>query len=287
MGHLNSTGGKALFAEFISETVATFFFTVVAGLTFGSPLSATSQIAGVAVGLAAALLSLSEKAHLNAVVSIAVALSDPLFGWVNLIIRWLAQILGAILGGLVSVHALRDTHLQFTFLLTPGRVLIFEILFSALLVLVVLRTRKSVLFSFAHGLTYLVAIFTGGAIYGSTANALLNPLVSIGLMIGSIANNDNATDKGNLWLYIVGPVIGALLGVILFQLNACLDLDDDDESSYDDDTTEQPMKQVVYETKEIPARPSDGGYGQQGGGYRQPMEVTQGPPQNYGRGQAY
>jgi len=100
---MQSAVARSLLAEFLCETLATFFFTVIAGLCYGG---GSSSIDGaIILGLTVICLHQSEKAHLNPVVSIAVALCDLDFGWVNLFLRILGQLLGAILGGLLAVIA--------------------------------------------------------------------------------------------------------------------------------------------------------------------------------------
>jgi len=251
MGLTNSVVGRALLGDFLSETVAMFFFTIIAGLTF----DLSTLYAGISMGLAAAILYQSERAHLNPIISIAVALTDVDFGWVNLFIRILGQLLGAILGGLLAVDALRltsntDAPLDFGADATAGRALLYEIIFASLLVVAFLRTRgTSVLAPFIYGLVYLVAIIPSEVVYNG--NALLNPTLAFGLMLGS-ASHSTATNEGNFWLFVVGPFIGCLLAVVFYQLTACLYDDIDDGSS-----VEETIQTTVYEDNVV-ARPSDG-----------------------------
>merc|ERR550532_2935620 len=93
--------------------------------------------AAVVCGLAVIFLHQSERAHLNPVISIAVALCDIDFGWVNLFLRVLAQFLGAILGGLLAIDGWKNMVLQFginTSTSTGYRSMLFEIVFTCLLV---------------------------------------------------------------------------------------------------------------------------------------------------------
>jgi len=255
MGVLQSIVGRSLLAEFLSEAFATFVLTIVAGITYGLG----GSIGAVGVGLAVVFLHQSEKAHMNPVVSIAVALSDIDFGWVNLALRILAQILGAILGGLLAVDGWRETDLDFSVAggRTETRFLTFEAIFTAVLVVVFLRTRgTSVLAPVVHGFVYLVAILA--SLFMLTAgNALLNPALALGLVIGSSSANA-ATREGDIWKFIVGPFIGALLGVVYYQLTNALD----DEPETDDETTiraeETVIRTTVYENEPVaqPVQPT-------------------------------
>jgi len=283
MGMMQSAVARSLLAEFLCEAVATFFFTIVAGMTFGGGFESA-----VTIGLAVVFLHQSEKAHLNPVVSIAVALCDLDFGWVNLFLRILAQILGGILGGLLSVDGWRKRMLRFEVgsQSTGYRSLLFELLFSALLVLVFLRSRgKTVLAPVVHGLVYLVALTAssvGNIFY--PGSSLLNPALAIGLVIGS-SSYTKATKEGDIWLYIVGPFIGALLGVCFYQLTSALDEEWEEETIQ---TTEEQIVTTVVEQKPMP------GYGGNNPGYGKPNPGYGGNTGGYGgqvempaRGNAY
>jgi len=275
-GMMQSPVARSLLAEFLCEAVATFFFTLVAGLAYGFGFDTA-----VVIGLAALILHQSEKAHLNPVISIAVALCDIDFGWVNLFLRILAQCLGGILGGLLAIDGWRNMVLQFgvnSLTSTGYRSLLFEVVFTSLLVLVFLRSRgKTVLAPVVHGLAYLVGIassYTGNLFLAG--GALLNPALAIGLVIGS-ASHSTATDEGDIWLFIIGPFIGALLGVVFYQLTSALDDDWVEETI---ETTEEQIRTTVVEERQV-AKPVNPGYGGNTGGYGGQVEMQ--PP----RGAAY
>jgi len=277
---MQSPVARSLLAEFLCEAVATFFFTMVAGLAYGAGFDTA-----VVVGLAALVLHQSEKAHLNPVISIAVALCDIDFGWVNLFLRILAQILGAILGGLLAIDGWRNTVLSFgvnAATSTGYRSMLFEIIFTALLVLVFLRSRgKTVLAPVVHGLAYLVGIAVSTSTMGNlflAGGALLNPALAIGLVIGS-ASHSTATDEGDIWLFIVGPFIGCLLGVVFYQLTSSLDDDWEEETIQ---TTEEQIRTTVIEERPVAEPVQGGGYGGNTGGYGGQGQVEM--PQ---RGNAY
>lgn len=259
MGLLQSLTARSLLAEFLSETVGTFFLALLAGFTFGAAGGVT--FAAMAVGLGAIFLYQSEKAHLNPIISIATALCDVNFGWVNLFLRILAQILGSVLGGLLSVDHIRNATLNFnpSTATTSARMLIFEILFAALLVNVFLRTRGvTVLAPVVHGLVYFVAIIASTGLYAA-GNTLLNPAVALGLAIGSESQSSTGTAFGRIWLFLVGPFIGGLIGVVFYQLINALDGEDDEDS---EDETTQMMTTEVYETRKVQRAPVRPSYGQ-------------------------
>merc|ERR1719150_2257532 len=119
--------------------------------------------------------------------------------------------------------------------------MLFEVVFTALLVLVFLRSRgKTVLAPVVHGLasSYTGNLFLAGG-------ALLNPALAIGLVIGS-KSHSSLTQEGDIWLFIVGPFIGALLGVVFYQLTSCLDDEWEEETVQ---TTEEVIRTTVIENQ--------------------------------------
>lgn len=250
-------------ADFLMELFATFLLVIIIGMTYANT---SFLVVGLAVGLGVALLAASEGADMNPVISIAMALTDRYMGWADLFAKVIAQLIGSILGGLVAVASWRREKLNFDerTTSTATKALVFEIVFSLLLVLVVLRTRDTETGAFAHGLSYTVAIFCGMNVF--EGNTLINPASALGLMTGSSAFDDT-TDESYVWLYLVGPFIGTLLAVVFYQLTEYLDSDDEEDIVLDDETTEyvketavtQP-KQVQYKPEEVALEPAKNGY---------------------------
>jgi len=256
-------------ADFVIEFFATFLFVIINGMVYDT----NGQITGIALGFGASLLVASERADLNPVVSIAIALCDSAMGWSQLFIRVLAQIVGAILGGLVSVGSWRREKLDFSErnTVTATKALVFEIVFACILILVVLRTRESGLGAFTHGFCYTVACFCGMLMFkGST---IINPATALGLMTGSNAF-DRTTDESYVWLYLVGPFIGALLAVVFYQLTEYLN--DEYEESEVEETTEFVRTTVVTPMEQV--QPNPDVTKPETNGYVQPVNV-------HGRGQ--
>jgi len=239
----------AVVADFLMECFATFLFVIIFGMVYEEAM----VVVGLAVGLGASLLVASERADLNPVVSIAIALCDSAMGWSQLLIRVLAQIVGAILGGLVSIGSWRREKLDFSeySTATATKALVFEIVFACFLVLVVLRTRESGLGAFTHGLCYTVAVFCGMRMFNG--NTIINPAAALGLMTGSNAY-DSTTDESYVWLYLVGPFIGALLAVVFYQLTEYLD-DEEEEETEVEETTEFVTTTVVKPMEQVHSQP--------------------------------
>jgi aquaporin Z len=93
-----------------------------------------------------------------------------------------------------------------------------ELVYTALLALVVLNcatresTRGNSYFGLAIGFTIVVAAFSGGPISGGA----FNPAVGTGaILVNAIAGGGSLAD---LWIYLVGPLLGGALAAGLFKL---------------------------------------------------------------------
>src|SRR4029077_18622436 len=157
-------------------------------------------------------------AHYNPAVSLGAFLSGKL-GGVDMLGYWAAQLVGGALaftfGYLVSNH-------------TPGihpgpkvqvfQALAVEIVFTAALVMVVLAvaaskaTQGNSFYGLAIGFTIMAAVFTGGPISGGA----FNPSVGVAATLGSVLFASGGWS--DLWIYIVGPFIGAAIGAGVHRL---------------------------------------------------------------------
>jgi aquaporin Z len=96
--------------------------------------------------------------------------------------------------------------------------LLVEILFTFALALVVLnvatssKTTGNSYYGLAIGFTIMVGAFAGGGISGGA----FNPAVGVGLNISQALLG--AGSLGHTWLYIVGPLIGAIGAAYTFKV---------------------------------------------------------------------
>ena len=204
--------------KYLTEFIGTFFLVLTIGLT----VTAGSQFAPIAIGaMLMAMVYMGghvSGAHYNPAISVA-ALIRGVLPTSDFLPYVASQIAGAIVAAIV-VNAITGQ----TFAPAPGAtastlaVLLAEILFTFALALVVLnvatsaRTQNNSYYGLAIGMTVMVGAFAVGAVSGGA----FNPAVGIGPTI------INATLGGgswsHLWLYIVGPVIGAALGAFVFRI---------------------------------------------------------------------
>jgi len=237
MGLLQSSENRNIVGDYLREMNATFLFTVIAGLT--SDNIRDTLIPALAIGLGCAILVQSERAHMNPVISIAITACDSEKGWTEFFLRVLAQLVGCIFGGLTAVDGLRDVRLDFAVGSNSNIEigLCFEIIFTFILVLAVLRTRKFPSGAFVHGFCYTIGVLAGAKTVFS-GNSLLNPAVAVGIMLGS-ASYDSSTEESYLWIYLIGPILGTLLAILFFQFTELLlDFDEEESSTEGDETTE-------------------------------------------------
>jgi aquaporin Z len=198
-------------AKLLTELVGTFLFFSVIALS-----GSIGSLAPLAIGSALMVMVYMgghvSGAHYNPAVSFGVFLRRKI-GATDLILYWVVQLIGSVLaftfGYLVSGR-------------TPGihpgpnvgvaSALAVEIAFTAALVLVVLNvaatkaTQGNSFYGLAIGFVIASAAFAGGPISGGA----FNPAVGFGATLGDVIFANGSWS--NLWLYIVGPLVGAAIG---------------------------------------------------------------------------
>jgi aquaporin Z len=207
--------------RYLTEGIGTFFLVFAIGMSATSGLGA-SFAAPLAIGSMLMVMVYMgghvSGAHYNPAVTIAVFLrgaiprSDvlPYIG---------AQVLGAWLAA-GSVYVISGT----TFAPAPavevglGSALLAEALVTFALVLVILNvatadaTRGNSYYGLAIGFTVAAGAYAVGPVSGGA----FNPAVGIGpIMVDSLSGPGGF---GSLWLYLVGPLLGAVAAVPVFKI---------------------------------------------------------------------
>ena len=201
----------ARIARLLTELVGTFLFLSVIALS--GPIGSLAPLAiGSGLMVMVYMGGHISGAHYNPAVSFAFFLRRKI-GATDLVLYWIVQLIGSVLaftfGYLVSGR-------------TPGihpgpnvgvvSALTVEIAFTAALALVVLNvaatkaTQGNSYYGLAIGFVIASAIFAGGPISGGA----FNPAVGFGATLGGAIFAIGSWS--NLWLYIVGPLVGAVLG---------------------------------------------------------------------------
>src|SRR6266550_3156866 len=151
-------------------------------------------------------------AHFNPSVSFAFALTRH-FPWRHAGAYWLAQVAGAVAAAALLRASLGD-HANVGATLpsgSQGQAFLWELILTFFLMFVIMSVATD-----TRAVGEAAAIAIGGMVGleamfgGPISGASMNPARSIGpaLMSGEL---------GSLWVYVVGPVLGALAGAVAYQ----------------------------------------------------------------------
>lgn len=188
---------------------------------------------GLAVAMGAFIGGLLGPAHLNPVVSIAMAYVG-LFPWSSVLPYIMAQFLGAFIGSILvylmykeQYDATEDTEAVLaTFSTSPairrlGSNVISEAIGTFVLVLGLLAFGQ---YHFPEGLGTLIVgglIVSLGVSLGGPTGYALNPARDLGprLMHAILPlKHKNGSDWGYSWVPVLGPFVGSLLAALLYTL---------------------------------------------------------------------
>jgi aquaporin Z len=206
---------------YLAEALGTFTLVVVGSFAIisasaGDALGIVSIALGFGLALLMGLYAFGEVSggHFNPAVSIAMYLDrritmDDLIGYV------VAQFLGAIAASLVVLIAFNDDAVAGTTTHSADvwAGVVVEFVFSALFVSVILQSSKS---ERSRGTALLAIPFALIAIHVAAipiSGASVNPARSFGpALVG--------TDFNDLWIYLIVPPIGAIVGWIVHRIIA-------------------------------------------------------------------
>ncbi|HEY8376166.1 MAG TPA: aquaporin [Nannocystis sp.] len=201
--------------NYITEFTGTFLFVFSIALA----VAHAGALAPLAIG--AALMCMVymgghiSGGHYNPAVTLAIYLRGLLGP--GAAVRYV----GSQLAGATLAAALAPLVTHKTFLVAPGSAdptasLLVETIFTFALVLVVLNVAtdnavaKNSFYGLAIGFTIVVAAFVGGPISGGA----FNPAVGLGPALAALGS----APLGDAWLYVVGPIVGALLATGVYRL---------------------------------------------------------------------
>ena len=212
-----------------AEAVGTFFLMIIGPGTAILALGAVGP-AGVALAFGFALLAMAYSighvsgCHINPAVTLAFFVAKKLtIG--KALYYWIGQLIGAVLGGLVlfilsrgdrdqtQVFAANGWGEKINSNSTLGAAILVEVIFTALLVFVVLSTTGK---GYPAGFGGIAAGFTLGMIHLATIpidNTSVNPARSIGTALFG-----GGDALGQIWVFIIFPPIGAVVGVLVWLL---------------------------------------------------------------------
>ena len=204
--------------KYITEFIGTFFLVLTIGLTVLGELSLAPLVIGSSLMVMVYMGGHISGAHYNPAVSLAILIRGGL-GLKDFIAYIIFQI-----GGALAASSMVFLILGATFAPSPAAtasttaILLVEALFTFALCLVVLNvatvesTEGNSYYGLAIGFTIVAAAFAGGPISGGA----FNPAVGIGpILIDVFLGNGSLT---NLWFYLVGPIVGGVLAVLIFRV---------------------------------------------------------------------
>jgi aquaporin Z len=209
--------------KYLAEFMGTFILVFVGSmgiLSMGGAAGA-AEIIGIGLafglGLMAAIWAVAHVsgAHFNPAVTLG-ALIDRRISFSDAIGYWVAQFAGAAVASLVilaasSQDAVASTMTTFT---DRNTALLVETSLTALFVWVILASTKTAGKNAAGAIALtLVAIHVAAIPF---SGASVNPARSFGPAAVS-------TEWSNLWVYIIAPLVGAVIGALLYRLFAADD----------------------------------------------------------------
>lgn len=171
---------------------------------------------GVIIAVMVAATGHISGGHINPAVSIGLTVTGHL-PWRELPLYLLGQFIGATLGALTLLGIFGSQALALTVNAPALHVSLFqatcvEALLTAFLVFVISAVATDSqgigkLAPFAIGATILVDALWGGPLTGAS----MNPARSFGPALVSL-------HWANLWVYFVGPIVGGIIGALVYQL---------------------------------------------------------------------
>jgi len=203
--------------RYVTELIGTFFLV----FTIGMVVVGESAVAPLAIGSMLMVMVYMgghiSGAHYNPAVTVGVYLRGALAK--GDILPYIAsQILGAWLAA-GAVQLITGS----TFAPAPGadygvvEALLAEMLVTFALVLVILNvaTAKATEGNSYYGLAIGFTVMAGAFAVGGVSGGAFNPAVGIGpIIVDTLGGNGSF---GNVWIYVVGPVVGSLGATAVFR----------------------------------------------------------------------
>jgi len=166
---------------------------------------------GLVVGAMVFALAHISGAHINPAVTLALA-TRRRFEWSRVPGYWIAQCVGAIAAAAflrVSIGDVADIGAT-----TPSgsdaQSFFWEVAMTATLLVVILAAVTNVRTAGVAAVAIGAAIALASLVGGPVSGASLNPARSLGPAL-------IARDFGSLWIYLTAPVLGGILGALLFE----------------------------------------------------------------------
>jgi MIP family channel proteins len=205
---------KSLVTEFLGTFVLVFVGAGASAVSIqngGSPV-----VTALALGLAYIVLIYTlgdySGANFNPAISFGLAAVGKL-GWCRMLLYWIVQFLGALAGAAligwiygIDFGVGGDMTIE-----QPGKVFVLEMILTFFLVLAFLFMTRNPLVSLISGFVIGLALTADILVGGFFARIGVNPAYSLATEV--FTGNWN-----NFWIFLVGPLVGALLAAIVYRL---------------------------------------------------------------------
>ena len=204
--------------RYVTELIGTFFLVFTVGMVVVAGTAAAPLAIGSMLMVMVYMGGHVSGAHYNPAVTVGVYLRGAMERR-DVLPYMAAQLLGAWLAA-SAVQLITGE----TFAPAPGvdygviEALLSEILVTFALVLVVLNvaTSKATEGNSYYGLAIGFTVMAGAYSVGGVSGGAFNPAVGTGPIIVDVLAGSGSF--GNLWIYIIGPVLGALGAVPIFRM---------------------------------------------------------------------
>ena len=195
------------------------FSGIAAAVLLPGSIGTGGVAAGFGLGLALMIFAFGHISggHFNPAVTLGLA-SGRQFPWSELIGYWVAQLAGAFCA-MGAAYAIYSSSVQDALVNHPGEgigtgtAVAIEIIFTALFVIVIsaVATDKAPWSGILAPIAIGGFIFTAATVVGPISGGSFNPARSIAPAI-------YAQDATELWIYIIGPLLGGAIGGIVYWL---------------------------------------------------------------------
>jgi aquaporin Z len=207
--------------KLVVEFIGTFFLVFTVGMTVKWP--DTSAVAPLAIGSALMIMVYAgghySGGHYNPAVTLGVTLRGK-STWSDAIAYWVAQIIGAIVAGVLvlfikgSATPAPHAPLEPQYTYSVAAQLLGEFLFTFALVFVVLNaaTAKGTDGNSFYGLAIGFTVTVGAFALGPVSGAAFNPAVATGAVVMGLAK------AANLWIPLAADFLGGVVAALVFNV---------------------------------------------------------------------
>jgi len=209
------------FMEFIGCFV--FIYTICMAVASESPL--TPLAIGSCLMVIIYVGGHVSGGHFNPAVSLGVFICDPAgFPVLNMVLYWVCQFLGGMLGGVVAYGVFSDDDSAWNAAIKPGKnysdgdAFVSELIYTFLLVFTVLNVATSINPAYKNNSFFALAIgfsvFVGATAGGPVSGGAFNPAVAFGVTVADSMADGNFK---KFWIPLIADFLGGALAGVCYR----------------------------------------------------------------------